>query len=181
MVTPLRQRGRAGFTLIELLLVIGIIAILAAIVIVAINPSKQLGDARDAQRRSDVNTILNAFWQYAIDNAGLFQPAQYQAGSNLPATCLIPAQTAPGKRVCKVTSNVGGGADNCDAASAFSCVYTRHLSGTYVIGIPTDPTDDESVAEDHRVNYVIRSAGAGRLEVYGSGENVAGKRISVTR
>src|SRR6185369_16074447 len=62
--------SRRGFTLIELLLVIGIIAILAAIVIVAINPTKQLGDARNAQRRSDVNTILSATWQYAIDHGG---------------------------------------------------------------------------------------------------------------
>jgi type IV pilus assembly protein PilA len=60
---------KKGFTLIELLLVIGIIAILAAIVIVAINPAKQLADARNVSRASGVNTVLNAISQYALDNA----------------------------------------------------------------------------------------------------------------
>ncbi|MBI4252916.1 type II secretion system protein [Candidatus Uhrbacteria bacterium] len=61
---------KRGFTLIEILLVVAAIAILAGIVIVAINPAKQLGDTRNAQRRSDVRALLDAVHQYAIDNNG---------------------------------------------------------------------------------------------------------------
>jgi len=60
-----------GFTLIEILLVVAAIAILAGIVILAINPNKQLGDTRNAQRRSDVKTILDAVYQYSVDNSSL--------------------------------------------------------------------------------------------------------------
>ena len=53
------KEKKNGFTLIEVLLVVAIIGILAAIVIIAINPRKQLGDPNDATRRADVTTILN--------------------------------------------------------------------------------------------------------------------------
>ncbi len=106
-------RSRSGFTLIELLLVIGIIAILAAIVIVAINPTKQLGDARNAQRRSDVNTILNAVYQYSIDNNG-----------NLPT-----AITTTATEVCRSGVNV-----DCT-----NLINLNVLTGSYLVALPADP------------------------------------------
>ncbi len=81
-MTALRNtlRERRGFTLIELLVVIGILAVLLAIVLVAINPARQFAQANDTQRRSDVNSILNAIHQYAAANAGQL-PAGIVTGS----------------------------------------------------------------------------------------------------
>jgi prepilin-type N-terminal cleavage/methylation domain-containing protein len=144
---------RKGFTLIELLLVIGIIAILASIVIVAINPTKQLGDARDAQRRSDVNTILNAVYQYAIDNEGA-----------LPGN--IPTTTSKG--ICKVTA-IG--------ANCYNGVNLRVLTGAYLVSIPTDP---QAGTTGTGTNYTIVQDANGRITV-AAPDAEQDTNISVTR
>ena len=66
----LKNQG-SGFTLIEILVVIGIIAVLATIVLIAINPARQFRQARDTQRTSNVNALLNAIGQYIADNKSI--------------------------------------------------------------------------------------------------------------
>jgi prepilin-type N-terminal cleavage/methylation domain-containing protein len=77
---------KSGFTLLEVLLVVAIIAILAGIVILAINPSKQLGDTNNAQRASDVTTILNSVYQYALDNKGTLPASITSTNTQICAT-----------------------------------------------------------------------------------------------
>ena len=53
------MKNKQGFTLIELLIVIAIIAILAGVVFVSLNPSQRFKDARDATRWKAVATAAN--------------------------------------------------------------------------------------------------------------------------
>lgn len=90
------KNDNKGFTLIEILVVIGMIAILATIVLIAINPARQFRQGRDSQRTSNVNAILNAIGQYIADNKGAVPSAITTAkqdistaGANLCAV-LVP-------------------------------------------------------------------------------------------
>jgi len=59
-----RYKNLKAFTLIELLIVIAIIGILAGAILVAANPAKRLKQARDSQRKTDINSIANALVSY---------------------------------------------------------------------------------------------------------------------
>jgi prepilin-type N-terminal cleavage/methylation domain-containing protein len=144
-----------GFTLIELLLVIGIIAILAAIVIVAINPTKQLADARDAQRNSDVNSILNAIGQYLIDNSG-----------NMPCspggTCVDTTWRMLGTQTVGCNENLVCNVSGLPVA----CLELRSLSGTYLVTIPSDPRygSGNGLVVNSKTMYIVKQQD-GRVSV----------------
>jgi prepilin-type N-terminal cleavage/methylation domain-containing protein len=93
---------RHGFTLIELLVVIGILGILMAIVLVAVNPARQFANARDTQRRSDLYGVTNALYQYAVEHNGVIptnvstNPTHVGTGAGLVnlSTLLAPTYIA---------------------------------------------------------------------------------------
>lgn len=96
----------------ELLVVIGIIAILASIVVVAINPSRQFAQSRNTQRESNVSTILNAIGQNVADNKGIFECG----------TVIIPT----------TKTNIGSGVGNVNLAD---CLVPTYIPSA----LPFDP------------------------------------------
>ena len=111
-----------AFTLLEILLVVGIIAILAGIVIIAINPAKQLADTRNAERRSDIRELNSAMQQYYIDN-GRFPTS---TPTTLTEICDTGATAYP------------------SGVSCGSLVDLPILVPTYIPAIPVDPSGASS-------------------------------------
>ena len=166
MNTDLPKKLQRGFTLVELLVVIGILAILLGIVLIAINPARQFSQANNTQRRSDANAILNAIHQYAADNKGV-----------LPTGIDTTVRT-----VCRPTISC--------ATNPVDLCATGLLVPTYIADLPNDPTAGtqspaNSICTDSGAVYntgytVVRSAASNRVTVAAPSVEL-GESISVTR
>lgn len=90
-----------GFTLIEILVVIGMLAILSTVVLVAVNPLRQFAQARNSQREANVAAILNAVGNRLADNRGIFAPSGSSCDA-IPQSATLIASTGYDLRECLV-------------------------------------------------------------------------------
>jgi prepilin-type N-terminal cleavage/methylation domain-containing protein len=114
------HKSEQGFTLVELLVVIGILGIIMAVTIVAINPAQQFQNARNAQRQTDVTSILDAIYQYEAQNTGSF-----------PGTLGSITVSTP----YALASSGGNFIDLCQITSGSAI-----LVPTYIADLPSDPS-----------------------------------------
>ena len=152
-----KASSEGGFTLLEVLLVVAIIAILAGIVIIAINPSKNLADSRNSTRRADVNTIINAIYQYSLDNNGSLPPAGGGAGITVTDT-----------EICETGGTCTGLVD----------LGVLTSSGTYLVSMPPDPSCP-TACDANGVGYTVARDANNRLIV--KAPDAEGETIQVTR
>ncbi len=129
-----KMKKNKGFTLIEILIVIGIIAILATIVIIAINPAKQFAQARNTQRTAGVTAILNAVGQRIADNKGVFE-GDYNYNTATPPVPTEFCDAIPNSTTPIGTGNGTSGLnDPAGGSGNLGC-----LTPTYIPTLPTEP------------------------------------------
>lgn len=144
--------SRRGFTLIEVLLVVVIIAILAGIVIIAVNPARQIAQTNNAQRNSDVRAMLDAVHQYSVDNRGV-----------------LPTE------ITTTATAVGSGASDVDVCSYLVPTYIAEMPFD-----PTATGAHFTSCADYTTGYTIAVDADGRITV-AAPEAELSETISVTR
>ena len=125
---------RRGFTLLEVLVAVVIVGILAGVVLASLSQVRMHG--RDTERSADLGVILNAVYQYTLDN-----------GNQLPASI-----TTTPTNICQT------GAASCTGLIDLSVLTTNQK---YLVSIPVDPLSTSTTD----TKYAISKNAAGRVTV----------------
>jgi prepilin-type N-terminal cleavage/methylation domain-containing protein len=122
---------KKGFTLVELLVVIALIGILAAAVVVLIDPVDKVHQANDSKVQSDLGQVATALQSYATLHNGVYPGTDWAtaiAALSTAGELKAVNLTAPGGYVPYAAATANAGAD--------VVVYSNLLSKRYGTGNP---------------------------------------------
>ncbi len=149
MIKYIPMKKQAGLTLVELLIVIAVIAILAAVAFVAIDPASRFAEARNAQRWSDVSTLMEASQQAFVDLEGELTGDLGDVDSDGTTVQIVTDGSA----------SLTCGSYSCSGAtesvvSANCEVDLSVMEGDYFAAVPIDPSQADGSADSaYYINY----------------------------
>lgn len=149
---------RKGFTLIELLIVIGILAVLATITVLVLNPAQLFAQARDSQRISDLGTIKSGINLYL---ATVSSPTMAVAGtcgtsfwSSLDDTTVpTPTSTFSGTP----TIHVNSGLRTVSGEGWVPISFASTTGGATLSTLPIDPVNNNQFRYNYQCNSGART------------------------
>lgn len=158
-----KTTGLRSFTLVELLIVIAILAVLAAAVVIVLNPAELLAQARDTQRISDVNMMRKAVDLFIVDNSSVSLGTPNRVYISIPdssTSCAnitgLPTLPAGWQYVCAPAATLRSTTGNGWLPLNFSLVK----GGSPIPSLPIDPQNDPSLTK-----YYQYIAGTGTFEL----------------
>ena len=142
------SRGIKSFTLVELLIVIAILAILAAAVVIVLNPAELLAQARDSQRVTDLKNIKKSIDLFVVDNptvslgtASRVYISLPDTASNCPnLTSSLPTLPSGWQYVCSTSANLR----NTNGSGWIPVNFGSVFGGSPIPYLPIDPSNDLS-------------------------------------
>lgn len=144
------MKSRNSFTLIELIITISIIGILAAAVVIIINPAQLLEQGRDSKRISDLNSLSQAISAYIYQGPGLTGLGSantvYVSLPDTTSTCAnlnLPTLPLGWSYHCVTQENLF----NVDGSGWMPINLNQMAGGSPISVLPVDPTNSPSNGE----------------------------------
>jgi prepilin-type N-terminal cleavage/methylation domain-containing protein len=145
-----RVKGIRSFTLVELLIVIAILAVLAAAVVIVLNPAELLAQARDSQRVTDLKSLNDSINIWIVDNPSTSMGDEQKIYLSIPdtsPTCAnlsgLPSLPDGWTYNCVTSAN----SRNTDSTGWIPINFNNVFGGTTLPYLPIDPINTAASGE----------------------------------